>query len=243
MRFLIPSPFTALHRTAPQHDVLSHLALQCNALSNPITSFLMLHGQVYDAMAIGDMAHVMDIIVNKLCSNIKYWHKADDILEQTLEVFVELVTSYSSSKTLLGLETVNFLVHNHVGAHFPFLSYDNDNKHRVTFYSALSRLVFSSSEDLNNFFDAFIAPNLEIVAWLSDTAFLRTPEVKTAAVGALRDLRGITSSTYNKRTYNLLFDALYPDSFPLLTRIAETWYDDAQVMTALLKFMQVRDRV
>jgi exportin-7 len=200
-----------------------------------------MHCQVYDAMAIGDMAHVMDIIVNKLCSNIKYWHKVDEILEQTLEVFVELVTSYSSSKTLLGLETVNFLVHNHVGAHFPFLSYDNDNKHRVTFYSALSRLVFSSSEDLNNFFDAFIAPNLEVVAWLSDTAFLRTPEVKTAAVGALRDLRGITSSTYNKRTYNLLFDALYPDSFPLLTRIAETWYDDAQVMTALLKFMQVRD--
>ena len=103
----------------------------------------------------------MDIVVNKLCSNIKFWHKADDILEQTLEVFVELVTSYSSSKTLLGLDTVNFLVHNHVGAHFPFLGYDSDNKYRITFYSALSRLVFSSSEDLNNSFDSFIIPNLE----------------------------------------------------------------------------------
>ena len=193
-------------------------------------------------MAIGDMAHVMDIVVNKLCSNIKFWHKADDILEQTLEVFVELVTSYSSSKTLLGLDTVNFLVHNHVGAHFPFLGYDSDNKYRITFYSALSRLVFSSSEDLNNSFDSFIIPNLEIIAQLSDTAFIRTPDVKTAIVGALRDLRGITTSTYNKRTYNLLFDALYPDAFPLLVRVAETWYDDATVMTALLKFMQVRER-
>jgi hypothetical protein len=62
----------------------------------------------------------------------------------------------------------------------------------------------------------------------------------TAVVGALRDLRGITESTYNKRTYNLLFDALYPDAFPLLVRVAETWYDDATVMTALLKFMKVR---
>ena len=192
-------------------------------------------------MDIGDVAHVMDVIINKLCSNIKHWHKADVILEQTLEVFVELVTSYTSSKTLLGLETVNFLVHNHVGVHFPFLGYDNDNKYRITFYSALSRLVFSSSEDLNNSFDAFIAPNLEIIAQLSDTAFIRTPDVKTAAVGALRDLRGIATSTYNKRTYNLLFDALYPDAFPLLVRIAETWYDDAQVTTALLKFMQVRE--
>ena len=193
-------------------------------------------------MAIGDMSHVMNVIVNKLCNNIKHWHKSDAILEQTLEVFVDFVTSYSFSKTLLGLDTVNFLVHHHVGAHFPFLGYDNDNKYRITFYSALSRLVFSSSEDLNNSFDAFIAPNLEIIAQLSDTAFLRTPDVKTAIVGILRDLRGITTSTYNKRTYNLLFDVLYPDCFPLLLRVAEIWYDDAAVMTALLKFMQVRGR-
>ena len=196
--------------------------------------------QVYDAMAIGDMSVVMNTVVNKLCSNIKYWHKFDEILEQTLEAFVELtVTSYSSNKSLLSLETVNFLVHNHVGAHFPFLGYDNDNKFRVTFYSALSRLVFSSSEDLNNSFDIFIAPNLEIIAQLSQAQDIRTPAVKTALVGALRDLRGITESTYNKRTYNLLFDALYPDAFPLLVRVAETWFDDATVMTALLKFMKV----
>lgn len=66
-----------------------------------------------------------------------------------------------------------------------------------------------------------------------------TQNDNAAIVGALRDLRGITESTYNKRTYNLLFDALYPDAFPLLVRTAETWYDDATVMTALLKFMKV----
>lgn len=63
--------------------------------------------------------------------------------------------------------------------------------------------------------------------------------VKVAIVGALRDLRGITVSTYNKRTYNLLFEALYPQFFPLFNRIAEAWYDDTVVMTALLKFLQV----
>lgn len=194
--------------------------------------------QVYDAMGIGDMIQVMNVVVNKLCTNIKYWHRSDKILEETLEVFVELVSSYSSSKTLLNLETVTFLVHNHVGAHFPFLGYDSDNKYRITFYSALSRLVFTSSEDLNNSFDAFLAPNLEIMAQLSAAPDLRVPAVKLAIISALRDLRGITTSAYNKRTYNLLFDALYPGSFPLLRRVAETWYDDPTVMTALLKFMQ-----
>lgn len=190
-------------------------------------------------MNIGDVIQIMNIIVNKLCNNIKYWHRSDKILEDTLEVFVELVSTYSSSKTLLGLETVNFLVHNHVGAHFPFLGYDSDNKHRITFYSALSRLVFSSSEDLNNSFDTFIEPNLAIMAQLSQASELRSSAVKLAIIGALRDLRGITVSAYNKRTYNLLFEVLYPSSFPLLRRIAETWYDDPMTMTALLKFMQV----
>jgi hypothetical protein len=194
---------------------------------------------VYDAMGIGDMVQVMNIVVNKLCNNIKYWHRSDKILEETLEVFVDLVSSYSSSKTLLNLETVNFLVHNHVGAHFPFLGYDNDNKYRVTFYSALSRLVFSSSEDLNNSFDAFVAPNVAIIGQLGQAPDLRQTAVKVAIIAALRDLRGITVSAYNKRTYNLLFEALYPMAFPLLLKVAETWYDDPSAMTALLKFMQV----
>jgi exportin-7 len=193
---------------------------------------------VYDAMGLGDVMQIMNIIVNKLCNNIKYWHRSDKILEETLEVFVELISSYSSSKALLSLETVNFLVHNHVGAHFPFLGFDNDNKYRVTFYSAMGRLVFTSSEDMNNSFDSFVAPNLEIMVQLSSTSDLRTPAVKTAIVAALRDWRGLTVSAYSKRTYNLLFECLYPASFSLLLRVAETWYDDPTVMTALFKFMQ-----
>ena len=193
---------------------------------------------IYDIMALGDVTTIMNIIVNKICSNIKYWHRSDIILAETLDVFVELVTSFGSNKTLLGLDTVAFLVQNHVGSHFPFLGYDVDSKYRITFYSALSRLVFSSSEDLNNQFDMFIVPNVEILVQLSQTAELRHPHMKLAIIGALRDLRGITSSTYNKRTYNLLFDAIYPVAFPLLTRVAEAWYDDATVMTALFKFMQ-----
>lgn len=192
---------------------------------------------VFDAMGIGDMNAVMNIIVNKMCNNIKYWHKTDLILEQTLEVFVELVSSYSSSKTLLSLDTVNFLVHNHVGTHFPFLGYDSDNKYRITFYSALSRLVFSAAEDLMNNFDTFIEPNLTIIAQLNAMPDLRTADARVAIVGILRDLRGISAAAHNKRTYNLLFDALHPACFVLCNRVAETWHNEPQVMTALLKFL------
>jgi exportin-7 len=194
---------------------------------------------VFEVMSLGEMTQIMNVVVNKLCNNIKFWHAADAILEQTLDVFIDLVTSYGSSKTLLSLETVNFLVLNHTGQHFPFLGYDSDNKYRVVFYAALSRLVFSAAEDLNNSFDAFIEPNLEILRQLSQAGDLRDRSVRVALLGCLRDLRGITSATHNKRTYSLLFDALYPDFFPLFRRVADAWYDDHNVMTALLKYMQV----
>jgi len=193
---------------------------------------------IYDAMREGDMTSVMNLVVDKMCNNIKYWHSEDEVLKETLEVFVDLVSTYSSSKTLLGLETVNFLVQHHDGANFPFLGYNNNNKHRITFYSALSRLVFTSSEDLNNCFEQFLSPNLAILAQLHQAPDLRTEPVRVAIIGILRDLKGIALSTYNKRTYNLLFDALYPSAFPLIVRIAETWYDNPEVMTALFKFMQ-----
>ena len=190
-------------------------------------------------MGVGELPAVMNIIVTKICNNIRFWNHSDAILEQTLEVFVELVSSYSSSKALLGLDTVNFLVHNHTGAHFPFLSYASDNKYRITFYSALSRLVFAAAEDMSNSFDTFIEPNVAIIAQLSQTVDLRDAAVKVALVAALRDLRGVSAATHNRRTYGLLFDVLYPSSFPLFVRVAELWYDDPNVMTALLKFMQV----
>jgi exportin-7 len=202
---------------------------------------------IYKAMGIGEQPVIMNMIVNKLCNNIKYWNKSPAILETTLEVFVELISTYSSSKALLVLESVNYLVHNHTGNDFPFLGYEYnptsssqmcDNKYRTVFYSALSRLVFSSSEDVNNQFDVFIAPNVDIVQKLNQSPNLRDVNIRLAIIGIMRDLRGISSSTYNKRTYNLLFEILLPDLFPLMIRIAETWYDDAVVMTALFKFMQ-----
>jgi exportin-7 len=194
---------------------------------------------IFEAMGRGiDINFIMKVIVEKLCNNVQFWCDEDSVLEETLEVFVDFVSSYSSSKTLLGLESVNFMVHNHVGANFPFLGYDTDNKHRMTFYSALSRLVFASSEDLNNCFDAFIAPNLAIMEQLQQVDNLRQqPEARLAIIGAMRDLRGVCVSAYSRRTYNLLFEALYPTIFPLLNRVAKEWTDDPAVMTALMKFM------
>jgi exportin-7 len=196
-------------------------------------------GTIFDIMGQGlsDSTMVMSLFIDKICSNIKYWNTSENILEETLAVFSELIASYGSSKMLLSLDSVRFLVFNHTGTNFPFLGYGDDNKLRIQFYAAMSRLVFSSSEDVDNLFDAFIEPNLLFIQALSKSD-LGASGVRMAIIGLLRDLRGIASSTYNKRTYLLLFESLFPEAIPLLNNIAIMFSEDPVVMTALLKFMQ-----
>jgi exportin-7 len=194
---------------------------------------------IYESMNLGDQATMMNNVVNKLCTNIQYWQKSEPILLETLAIFSDMVSAYTSSKAFLELESVRFIVNNHTGQHFPFLGYNSDNKFRIQFYSTLARLVFTSAEDQANAFDTFVAPNVEIVNQLQNTADLHTPMIRTAVIGALRDLRGITSASINKRTYNLLFEVLYPHVFHLMARVTDVWCEDYVVMTAVLKFLHV----
>lgn len=190
-------------------------------------------------MNIGEISVIMNLVVDKLCSNIQVRGRNDNVLSETLEVFIEMITSYSSSKTLLNLESVQFIIRNHTGSYFPFLGYDNDNKLRVKFYSALTRLVFTSSEDINNSFDMFFTPNIEVLDRLARAENLKQHSVRVALIGMFRDLRGIAQATYNKRTYMLLFELLHPTYFELFSRVADVYALDNDVAISLLKFLMV----
>jgi exportin-7 len=213
---------------------------------------------IFDTMGLGDIASIMNIVVSKICSNIRHWNRSDNLLDITLDLFVDLIATYSSSKTLLSLDMIQFMIQNHSvtmpmsggggrnsNQPFPFLAYDSDNKYRIAFYTALSRLVFTAAEDLNNSFDLFISPKLEMVNQLltslsqSDHQSIVTSPVRVAVICLCRDFRGISTATTSKRTYNLLFDVLYPNFFTLLKYATEVWCADPPVMTAILKFLQV----
>lgn len=55
---------------------------------------------IFDTMGLGDIASVMNIVVSKICSNIRHWNRSDNLLDITLDLFVDLIATYSSSKTL-----------------------------------------------------------------------------------------------------------------------------------------------
>jgi exportin-7 len=210
---------------------------------------------IFDTMGLGDTTSIMNIMVSKICSNIRHWNRSHSLLDITLDLFVDLISTYSSSKTLLSLDMIQFMIHNHSPlsvtvqgrgdpanqSSFPFLSYDNDNKYRIAFYTALSRLVFTAAEDLNNSFDLFISPKLSVINQLLSLSEsdLSSSAARVAIICICRDFRGITTATTSKRTYNLLFDVLYPDFFSLLKNATSVWCADPPVMTAILKFLQV----
>merc|ERR1712091_717859 len=53
----------------------------------------------------------------------------------------------------------------------------------------------------------------------------------------MRDLRGVAISTGSRRTYGMLFDWFYPLRSPVLLAALETFCEDPEVTTPLLKFM------
>lgn len=56
-------------------------------------------------------------------------------------------------------------------------------------------------------------------------------------IGVFRDLRGITASLHNRKTYGSLFDILHPNQLPLLAKVADVWHDQVDVIISLLRFM------
>lgn len=54
-------------------------------------------------------------------NNLKYWPDNHEVVSKTLQLFLDMASGYSSSKMLLGLDTVKFLMHNHTEEFFPFL--------------------------------------------------------------------------------------------------------------------------
>ena len=143
------------------------------------------------------------------------------MIGDTLDLFLDMSQGYSSSKLLLTLDSVKFLLNNHNVDHFPFLMNPCNIRHRTTFHATLTRLLFTfSSEDMPMTLEKFLEPTLNTLTQLGQLSpvELRSEQVKWPLIGVLRDLRGIASSLHNRRTYLGLFDALYPNHFPLFVR-------------------------
>jgi len=197
--------------------------------------------RMFDHLGMGDHTAVSNMIVTKIGNNLKYWSVDQEIIARTLELLSDMAGGYSSSKLLLSLDTVRFLTRNHTEEHFPFLSVSENARHRSTFHATLTRLLLSPSgeEKIGITFDQFLQPICLVLTQLEALApnELRSEGARRPIIGAFRDLRGVTSSLHNKKTFNMLFDIIYPQHLSFIPRVVDTWWDHPDVITSVFKFL------
>ena len=197
--------------------------------------------RMFETLGMGEHTAVANLIVTKMGNNLKYWPEDQELIGKTLDLLHDMAQGYSSSKLLLTLETVQFLARNHTEEHFPFLGIPGNARHRTTFHATLTRLLLSPNgeEKLGLTFDQFMEPivsKMTALAAFSPTE-LRAEQCRMALIGIFRDLRGITASLHNRKTYGALFEILHPNHLPLLPKVADVWFDQTDVIISLLRFL------
>jgi exportin-7 len=197
--------------------------------------------RMFDHLQLGDHTAVANLIVTKMGNNLKYWPEDNEIIGKTLELLHDMAGGYSSSKLLLTLDTVRYLARHHTEDQFAFLAVPSNTRHRTTFHATLTRLLLSPSgeEKLGLTFDQFMEPLIATLARLGSLSIsdLRNENCRRPLIGVFRDLRGVTSSLHNRRTFGQLFDLLYPNHLPLLSTVADLWHDQPDLIISLLRFL------
>ncbi|XP_057807952.1 uncharacterized protein LOC131022474 isoform X1 [Salvia miltiorrhiza] len=196
-----------------------------------------LYARLSELIGLNDHLLLLDFFVRKIATNLKCYTESEEVIDQTLSLFLELASGYMTGKLLLKLDTIKFIVAHHTRKHFPFLEEYRCSRSRTTFYYTIGWLIFL--EDSTALFKSSMDPLLQVFISLESTpeTMFRTDSVKYALIGLMRDLRGIAMATNSRRTYGLLFDWIYPAHMPVLLRGISHWADTPEVTTPLLKFM------
>lgn len=191
-----------------------------------------------ELLDVPDHLAVLNIIVVKLTYNLKIWADRDTLVRSTLGLLHDLSTGYSTGKMLLKLDAIQFMINNHANEDMGFVQNVSNMKHRMTYYSALTKLLVTDPEAEVKF-ATFMEPMTRIsedLQALSPSRF-QDSDVRMGILGWLRDLRGVLSALLNRRNYSMFFEWIYPAHADLLAGIAETCCDNVEVSLALLKLV------
>ncbi|KAL9265012.1 Exportin-7-B-like protein [Drosera capensis] len=202
-----------------------------------INSSKQLYGRLSELLGLQDHLILLNVIVSKIATNLKFYTECEEVIGHSLKLFLELASGYMIGKQLLKLDSVKFLVSNHTREHFPFLEDHRCSCNRTTFYYTLGWLIFVEDSPIK--FNSAMEPLAKVFLTLESTpdAVFQSAPAKYSLIGLMRDLRGIVMATNSRRTYGQLFEWLYPAHLPLLLRGISHWADSPEVTTPLLKFM------
>ncbi|RHZ90241.1 hypothetical protein Glove_2g14 [Diversispora epigaea] len=199
------------------------------------------YSKLSEQLGINDQSMLLDFAVTKIGTNLKLWGQNQNIIKRTVTLFNDLAEGYNSVKLLRKIPTTQFIIQNHTSKDFPFLDVPNNLRIRMTYYSALSRILFSEDNNVERDFEEFIKPwdmTLTELNSLNSLQAFRQPAVKASLLGIFRDLRGFLSAINGRKTFLMFFDWFYPNYMPTLCHALEAWSDDPLAIAILKFFME-----
>ncbi|KAK7393039.1 hypothetical protein VNO78_21490 [Psophocarpus tetragonolobus] len=215
---------------------LQHLR-RCYIGDQAVFSSKQLYTRLSELLGLHDHVLLLNVIVGKMATNLKYYTKCKGVIDHTLNLFLEMASGYTSGKLLLKLDTVKHIISNQNRDQFPFIENWECFRSRTTLYYTIGMLIFLEDSPLK--FKSAMEPFLQVFIRLesSPEALFQSDAVKFAFIGLMRDLRGIAMATNSRRTYGFLFDWLYPAHMPLLLKGISHYAVIPEVTTPLFKFM------
>ncbi|ORY24996.1 hypothetical protein LY90DRAFT_514317 [Neocallimastix californiae] len=143
-----------------------------------------------EMFSINDQYLLMDYIFQKIITNLKCWARDKTIISETLDLFNDLTSGYSSVRIIRKLDTAKYILANHYN--FQFLEIpENFKKNRLTYYSSLSRLLFADDTYETEFNEFFKNHDIKLkeLEKLNDIESFRQENVRCIIEGIFRDLR------------------------------------------------------
>lgn len=214
---------------------LQHLR-RCYIGDQAVISAKQLYTRLSELLGLHDHLLLLNVIVGKMTTNLKYYAECKEVVDHTLNFFLEMTSGYMSGKLLLKLDTVKHIISNQNRDQFPFIENWECFRSRTTLYYTIGMLIFLEDSPVK--FKSAMEPFLQVFVRLESTpeALFQSNAIKYTFIGLIRDLRGIAMATNSRRTYGFLFDWLYPAHMPLLLKGITHYADIPEVTTPLLKF-------
>ncbi|EDQ87045.1 uncharacterized protein MONBRDRAFT_27806 [Monosiga brevicollis MX1] len=203
--------------------------LRINYIGEHMNRSVRMQACLEQQLGLGDETALLNLIIEKIISNLRVWVDGDRILEQTLKLFSDFCLSFNVVRKLVKLQSVQFILANHTPSNFPFLVH------------ALGRIMTHEFSEEDQRFEQFMAPlaavGQQIAQQLQMNGSPRNMELRALALGFVRDLRGLVFACTTRSAYMMLFEWIYPDYLQLLVKCAGLFALDSDVANPILKCM------
>jgi len=201
-----------------------------------------------EVLNIKDDGAMLDVIINKIVTNLKYWTSDGIVLSKTLNLFNELTVGFSCVRKLKKVQTVQLLMgSDHTNA-FPFLDPVTsvvDSRFRTVFYQSIGRILMVDLGEDKEKLHKFMKPLVEkinsikqmMMSLSNDNNAQLNEHTMKVVIAVCRDFRGVIFSFNTKVSFSMFFDIIYPVFFDLLQKSLQLWGSIPQLSISVLKLL------